>query len=129
LDDNFFQQKDGIAMGSSLSLIVSNSYMEHFEKLAHDSVKHKPSPWLCYVDDTFVIWPRSRERLQNFLSHLINVKPSIQFMVEIGSAIPSLDVLVIRKEMALVTKAYREPTRTGRYLSFISNFPLHMKRS
>jgi hypothetical protein len=33
VDDKFFQQKDGIALGSSLSLIV-NICMEHFEKLA-----------------------------------------------------------------------------------------------
>jgi hypothetical protein len=35
-DDKFIQQKDGVAMGSSLSPIVSNIYMEHFEKLAFD---------------------------------------------------------------------------------------------
>jgi hypothetical protein len=35
--DNFFQQKDGMAMGSSLSPIVGNIFMEHFEKLALDS--------------------------------------------------------------------------------------------
>jgi hypothetical protein len=102
--------------------------MEQFEKLAHDSVKHKPSPWLHYVDDTFVIWPHIPEWLQNCLSHLNSVRPSIQFVVEIGSAIPSFDILVIRKEMTLATKAYREPTCTGRYFSFISNFPLRMKR-
>jgi hypothetical protein len=43
VDDEFFQQKDGMAMGSSLSLIMSNSYMEHFENLALDSALHKPS--------------------------------------------------------------------------------------
>jgi hypothetical protein len=53
VDDKFFQQKDGMAMGSSLSLIVSNIYMENFEKFALDSGQHKPSLWLRYVDDTF----------------------------------------------------------------------------
>jgi hypothetical protein len=38
VDDRFFQQKDGMAMGSSLSPIVSNIYMEHFEKLAVGSL-------------------------------------------------------------------------------------------
>jgi hypothetical protein len=54
VDVKFFQQKDGMAMGSSLSPIVSN-IMEHFEKLALDSAQHKPSLWLRYVDDTFVV--------------------------------------------------------------------------
>jgi hypothetical protein len=34
VDNKFFQQKDGINMGSSLSPTVSNIFMEHFEKLA-----------------------------------------------------------------------------------------------
>jgi hypothetical protein len=70
VDDRFFQQKDGITMGSSLSPIVSNIFMEHFEKLALDSAKHKPLLWLRYVDDNFVVWPLGPEQLQYFLSHL-----------------------------------------------------------
>jgi hypothetical protein len=30
VDDGFYQQKEGMAMGNSLSPIVSNIYMEHF---------------------------------------------------------------------------------------------------
>jgi hypothetical protein len=33
VDDNFFQQKDGMAIGSPVSLIVSNIYVEHFKTL------------------------------------------------------------------------------------------------
>jgi hypothetical protein len=55
VDDKFFQQKDCMAMGSSLSLIVSNIFMEHSEKLALDSAQHKPLVWLWYVDDMFVV--------------------------------------------------------------------------
>jgi hypothetical protein len=45
VDDTFFQQKDGMAMGSSIPPIVSNMFMEHFEKLALDSAQHKSSLW------------------------------------------------------------------------------------
>jgi hypothetical protein len=41
VDSKFFQQKDGKAMGSSLSPIVSNTYIQHFEELAFDSAQHK----------------------------------------------------------------------------------------
>jgi hypothetical protein len=64
VDDKFFQQKDGMAMGNALSPVVSNIYMEHFEKLALKTAVHRPSLWLQYVDDTFVIWPHGPDRLQ-----------------------------------------------------------------
>jgi hypothetical protein len=38
VNDKFFQQKDGKAMGSALSLVVSNIFMQHFEELALETV-------------------------------------------------------------------------------------------
>jgi hypothetical protein len=72
----FFQQKDGMAMVSSLSPIISSIFMEHFEKRTLDWAQHEPSLWLQCVDDTFVIWPHGPERLQILLSHLIKGCPS-----------------------------------------------------
>jgi hypothetical protein len=60
VEDKFFQQRDGTAMGSSLSPIVSNIFMENFEKLALDTARYKPSLWLRYVDDAFVVWPMAQ---------------------------------------------------------------------
>jgi hypothetical protein len=60
VDDKLFQQKDGMAMVSSLSPIVSNIFMEHFEKLALDLAQYKSSLWLWYVDDTFMVWPHGQ---------------------------------------------------------------------
>jgi hypothetical protein len=48
----FFQQKEGMAVGSSLSPTVSNICMEYFDKVTVDSARHNPSSWLRYVDDT-----------------------------------------------------------------------------
>jgi hypothetical protein len=57
--------------------------MEHFEKLALDSARPQTSLWLLYVEDTFVVWLHGPERLQNLFNNLNNLKPSIQFTVEI----------------------------------------------
>jgi hypothetical protein len=115
VNNKFFQQKDGMAMRNSLSPIVSNTFVEHFEKLALDSAQHKPSVWLRYVDDTFVVLPHGSEQLQDFLSHLSSLRVSIQFTMEIesDSAIAFLHVLVVREETILITKVYRKPTHTG----------------
>jgi hypothetical protein len=119
-----------IGYRNSLSAIYSNIYMEHSEILALDPTQYKPSLWLQYVDDEFVVWPHGQKGLHYFLSHLNNLRPSIQFTTEIesNSAIPLLDVLVISKGMTLATEVYRKPTHTGQYLNFKSNHPSHLKR-
>ena len=55
--DSYHEQIEGAAMGSPLSPIIANIYMEHFEKIAVDTSSLQPMFWCRYVDDTFVIWP------------------------------------------------------------------------
>jgi hypothetical protein len=50
-EDKLYQQKEGMAMGNSLSLEVNNIFMEHFEETALDTADYKPAKWLRYVDD------------------------------------------------------------------------------
>ena len=40
-------------MGSPLSPVLANIYMEYFEEMALGFTPLKPSMWLRYVDDTF----------------------------------------------------------------------------
>jgi hypothetical protein len=103
--------------------------MEYSGKLALDLAQYKSLLWFCWVGDIPVVWPYGPELLQNFLSHLNSLRPSIQFTVEIysDSVIPFLDVLVIRKGVTLPTKVYRKPTHTGLYLNFKCNHLLHVK--
>jgi hypothetical protein len=56
-EDKFYQQKEGMAIGSSLSLMISNIFMEHFEEVALDTADHKPTKRHRYVDSTFEVWP------------------------------------------------------------------------
>ena len=42
----FYEQMEGAAMGNSLSPVVANIYMEHFEELALESAEFKPATWL-----------------------------------------------------------------------------------
>jgi hypothetical protein len=50
-------------MGNSISLVVSNIFLEHSEETALDTADHKPAKWLRYVDNTIVVWPQGPERL------------------------------------------------------------------
>jgi hypothetical protein len=48
---HFYEQTDGVAMGSPLSPVIANSFIEDFEKKATEQATHKPVCWFRYVDD------------------------------------------------------------------------------
>ena len=123
---------DGVAMGSPLSPVVANFYMERFEQRAITSFPLKPRCWFRYVDDTFVIWSHGEEELGRFLAHLNQVHPRIQFTVEreTDNQLAFLDVLVLRRtDGSLGHKVYRKPTHTNRYLHKQLNHHPSQKRA
>ena len=122
-EDQFFEQVDGAAMGSPLSPIVVNLYMENLERAALLSAKLTPTMWRRYVDDTFVLWPHGADQLKEFHVHLNRQHPQIQFTKEEESdnQISFLDVLVKRENGRFKTAVYRKPTHTDRYTHFASH--------
>jgi hypothetical protein len=54
-EDKFYQQKEGKTMGNQLSLVISNTFMEHLVEIALDMADHKPSKCIKCVDDTFMV--------------------------------------------------------------------------
>jgi hypothetical protein len=81
-EDKFCQQKKGTAMENSLSLVVTNIFMEHFGEIALDTADHNPAKWLRYVDDTSVALPGRPTRLLQFLHHLNSIRPTIKFTMK-----------------------------------------------
>ena len=69
----FYEQLHGAAMGSPISPIVANLYMEDFETKAVSSAVHPPSTWKRFVDHTFVVIESSRKA--EFLDHINNLDP------------------------------------------------------
>ena len=71
----FYEQLQGAAMGSPISPIVANLYMEDFEIKAISSAEYPPSCWKRYVNDTFVVIQAARK--EKFLEHINNMDPHI----------------------------------------------------
>ena len=76
--------------------------------MALRSTSLKPSMWLRYVDDTFILWPH-REDVQILLDHVHSIQPSILFTMEKkqDNKLPFLDVLVTRTEQGFRSSVYR----------------------
>lgn len=129
LNNNFFQQDFGIAMGSPLSPVVSNIFMEDFEQQHIKNYTNKPTIWWRYVDDVFAIWPHDANELNIFLDYINNQENSIKFTVETetNSQLPFLDTLITKTGNIIKTSVYRKKTHTNRYLHFKSNHHLNTK--
>ncbi|XP_054645213.1 uncharacterized protein LOC129188546 [Dunckerocampus dactyliophorus] len=125
----FYRQIHGCAMGSPVSPIVANLYMEEMEKQALTSFSGtKPRHWFRYVDDTFVII--KKQEIQSFTDHINAVDTNIKFTREDTkeNQLAFLDCkVIIGKDRQLLTEVFRKATHTDQYLLFESNHPLQHK--
>ena len=121
--DTFYEQVEGAPMGSLVSLIVANLYMECFERKALASAINPPQVWYRFVDDTWVIQKQAQKQV--FLDHINNIDPAIKSTVEGtqgNGAIPFLDTLVTPlADRSLSIKVYCKPTHTNQYLQWDSH--------
>ena len=81
MGSDIYRQEEGLAMGLPLSPVLANIFKEYFEEMALGSTLQKPSMWLRYVDDTFVLWPY-QEDVQTLFDHVNSIRPSIQITME-----------------------------------------------
>ena len=97
---SIYEQKDGAAMGSPVSAVIANLYMEEFEERAIATATYKPKIWKRYVDDTFTVL--GKDYVDGFLQHLNSQQPTICLTMEIekDNTIPFLDTSVSRDSNA-----------------------------
>ena len=124
-DCTYNQLVFGKTMGSPVSAVIANLVMEDVEQRALASSPVKPLFWKRYVDD--VISAVSKNEVENLLSHLNSVEPSIQFTVEREKDRPSsfLDLNVdITDRGNLEIGVDRKTTHADNYLTFDSHHPI-----
>ena len=129
--NKFYEQVEGTAMGSPVSPIVANLYMEHFEEDLLGSASYLPRIWYRFVDDTWVIQQQAHKQL--FLDHINSIDPNIKFTVkgnQENGAIPFLDTLVKPEtDNSLSIKVHCKSTHTDQSLQWDSHHNLAAKYS
>ena len=131
-DGVLYRQKFGAAMGSPVSPIIANLYLEDLEAkaIATAPIEAKPKWWKRYVDDILDVLKKDQVKTMNDHLNDIDETRSIQFTYEPekDGKIPFLDMLIIRKSDGSVKLCvYRKPNHTDQYLNFTSHHPIQHK--
>ncbi len=129
-EGQFYRQIHGAAMGSPLSPVICNLYMEDLEEKAISTLEVKPKFYKRYVDDIFQILKKNL--VGKTLQHFNDQDDYIEFTVEKeeNRQLAFLDTLVkADNEGNISLTVYRKETHTDQYLSYTSEHPLEHKMS
>ncbi|CAF4590783.1 unnamed protein product [Rotaria socialis] len=119
----------GGAMGSPLTLIISNCCMYFFERQIVNQIRNSGGLYFRYIDDIFIItnWP-GRHLLKE-VDKWKKFDENIKLSASIGPTINFLDLQIENKDGQLLTTVYQKPSYEPYYLPFNSIHPLHMKKN
>ena len=127
-DNQHYKQLDGLAIGSPVSPVMADIFMENFEDNALIDETVKPRIWKRFVDDIISVVKKSQSN--RLLSHLNTQHKKIQFTMEEekDGSLPFMDIRFTRKlNGELEREVYQKPTHTNRYVHFTSHHPISVK--
>ena len=120
----FYEQKCGTSIGSVVSPMLAEIFMEDLEKTVFKRLEFVVPFYFRYVDDTLLCVPL--DKLQRVLDTFNDYHPRIQFTHEMerNNRISFLDVEIIKLDNSkIVSNWYKKSTYSGRILNFISSHP------
>ena len=127
----YFIQTSGTAIGTKLAPGYTNQFLSIFERNILNQYPAKLSIWLRYVDDIFMIWNDSEDKLMDILAYINTVNPAIQFKhAHSSNSVSFPDVLVtLTDDGTISTDLYTKPTDTHQYLHMNSCHPNDVRKA
>ena len=123
--DGYYQQVDGLAMGSPPAPHLANGWLSQFD----DTIKGDAVFYARYMDD--IIQNIKRVQIEQKLTAINGLHPSLRFIIEReeNGSIPFLDMRIIHSNGRLSSTWYNKPTATGLIMNYHALAPERYKRS
>lgn len=133
-NDVVYEIKKGLPIGSPISPLMAEIFMDHIENIVFQSKDPLISSilyWYRYVDDVFAIVNCSIRQLDKLLEKLNSVHESIQFTMEleVNNILNFLGLSIERVDGHLEFGIFRKDTFTDTVIDRRSNHPDHIKYS
>ncbi len=128
----------GLPMGSHLSPVLANIFMEELESSILRVLPIQPKIYVCFVDDIFIIFNSEQCNLDNLLYLFNNYHQDINLTCEHESdcQLPFLDLLVRQMDLSahpeqrsIDLSIWRKPTHSHHFLHYQLSHPLELKRN
>ena len=116
-------------MGSPVSTVIANIYMENFESLAIPTSLTLIKWWFRYVDH--VHSATRKDQVNKLQGYLNSIDLHIKFIIELQGTdgLPFLNTLTTPTPNSTEFTVYRKTTHTDRYLDYNPNHPISAKLS
>ena len=128
----FYSQLDGLAMGSPLSGLLANVYLNYYENsfiFSNNRFNASIVFYGRYVDDTFMIYNGTCHQIDMLHNYLNSVNSNMKFTLEVedDGRLNFLDLTVSRNENKVQFNIYRKPTATDIVIHATSHHPMSQK--
>lgn len=121
---SFYDQIDGVALGSPLAPVLANLFMGHHEKIWLEQYQGPEVLFYRrYVDDTFCLFHSEQDGIALF-SYINSQHPNICFTMEkeIDNVLPFMDVLIDNTHRgSFVTSTFRK----RKFTCLLTNSPFY----
>ena len=124
-----FQQVNGTAMGAPFSPTIANIFMSTTLRDFLQTQDTQPLFLTRYIDDIFIIWTDTTDKLTSFLNNLNSFHPNLNFTNQQSPhSIDFLDLTIYKGPTfhftnILDTKTYQKQLNLYQYLHYTSNHP------
>jgi len=132
-NNKFYNMKDGLAMGSPLSSIISETFLQEYENKTVENLKAKYNiiTWIRYVDDILCIVEENIDISDEILNTLNTQHPNLQYTLERESnnSISFLDIKITKNytNKKFDFTIHRKETSTNTIINKKSQHPIQHK--
>lgn len=132
-NDKYYIQREGLAMGSPLSSILAEIYLNDFENkhiMSHtNKFRNSIVYYYRYVDDAICLFKGNSRQIDLFTKRLNAIHPKIKFKREIEheNKINYLDLTIHTHENKHQFSVFHKPTQSSQVIHASSNHPISHK--
>jgi hypothetical protein len=125
-DNKFYKPNKGVAMGSPVSGLVVEIFLQYFEQIIiKHSLEHKSLIFYTRYVDILIIYDQTRINCNQILHQANSIYRNLLFNVtqKNNATISFLDILIHRINTGVETEIDRKPTSTDTVICITSNHP------